>query len=232
MIAPTRRYKAVLLLLFLFVAAIAAMAPAAFAAENRIFTVAGTGAAGFSGDGGPATSAKLHGPRGFVATGDGGYLVADAEGNRVRRVLPNGTITTVAGTGFKGFSGDGGPATSAKLNFPHAVAMLPDGGFLIADTNNFRIRRVSPTGTISTVAGIGIRAFSGDGGAAVAARITAPRGLASLPDGSYLIPDTDNNRIRKVSTTGVSLPPASSPRSPARAPTASAGTAARQPAPR
>jgi hypothetical protein len=203
MIHSSRRNRTALLLL-VSVLAIAATAPAASAAVPNIFTAAGTGTLGFGGDGGFATSAQLNHPRGLVATGDGGYLIADSGANRVRRVLPNGKIITVAGSGtVAGSSGDGGPATSAKLNTPHGVAMMPDGGFLIADTNNHRIRRVSPSGIITTVAGTAVKGFSGDGGPANKARMSAPRGLASLPDGSYLIPDTDNNRIRKVSTSGI-----------------------------
>jgi len=178
-----------------------AVSSAASAAERGIFTTAGTGVVGFSGDGAEATLANMDYPRGLAALPDGGFLIADAA-HRVRRVLPNGTITTVAGTGVKGFSGDGGPATSAGLNQPHAVAPLPDGGFLIADANNFRIRKVSPNGIITTVAGVGTKGFSGDGGPATAARISAPRGLDSFPDGSYLIADTDNRRIRRISAAG------------------------------
>jgi hypothetical protein len=196
-----RRQSATCAVALALATCIAAAAPAA--AEDRIFTAAGTGAAGFGGDGGPAPQARIDHPRGLAVLPDGSYLVVDAGAHRVRRVLPNGTITTVAGTGTSGFSGDGGPATAARLNLPHAAAPLPDGGFLIADTNNYRIRRVSPAGIITTVAGIGVKGFSGDGGPAVAARISAPRGLASLPDGSYLIADSDNNRIRRVTAAGI-----------------------------
>jgi hypothetical protein len=178
------------------------VAPAASAAQT-IFTVAGTGALGFGGDGGAATRAVLNHPRGLAAMPDGGYLIADATGNRVRRVYPSGTIRTVAGTGTAGATGDGGPATAARLNNPHSVAILPDGGFLIADDSNHRIRKVSSSGTITTVAGIGVGAFGGDGGPATAARLKGPRSVSSYPDGSYLIADSDNNRIRRVSTSGI-----------------------------
>jgi len=199
----TPRRNATALLVLAAIVGITAAAPAAASAENRIFPAAGNGALGFGGDGGPAPQAALNHPRGLVVMPDGGYLIADAGGHRVRRVFPNGTITTVAGTGVAGYSGDGGPATAARLDLPHAVAPLPDGSFLIADTRNHRIRKVSPNGIITTVAGVATKGFSGDGGPATAARITDPRGLDSLPDGSYLIPDTDNNRIRKVSPTGI-----------------------------
>ncbi len=90
---------------------------------------------------------------------DGGFLIADRSNNRIRRVSPSGTITTVAGTGVSGFSGDGGPASAAQVNFPIAVSPAPDGGFLIADQFGNRIRRVSPAGTITTVAGTGVAGF-------------------------------------------------------------------------
>jgi DNA-binding beta-propeller fold protein YncE len=116
------------------------VAPAANAATNNIFTVAGT-SFGLSGDGGPATAAQLNSPTGVAVTADGGYLIADGDNHRVRRVSPAGTITTVAGT-TGGLSGDGGPATAAQLSRPLGVAVTADGGFLIADTDNDRVRFV------------------------------------------------------------------------------------------
>ena len=112
------------------------------AATNSISTVAGTGTAGFAGDGGAAASAQLNFPVGVAATADGGFLIADTFNNRVRRVSPAGTISTVAGTGTAGSAGDGGAATSAQLANPFGVAASADGGFLIADTDNDRVRRV------------------------------------------------------------------------------------------
>jgi sugar lactone lactonase YvrE len=167
-----------------------------------IATVAGNGTLGVTGDGGPATAAELNHPRGLAIAPGGGFAIADAFGETVRRVLPNGTIETVAGTGTAGYSGDGGPATAAELNLPHGVAFLPDGTLLVADTLNNRIRAVSPAGTITTVAGTGDYAYSGDGGPAAAAAIEAPRGVSALSGGGYLIPDTDNQRIRRVSPDG------------------------------
>jgi hypothetical protein len=171
--------------------------------DGTIRTVAGTGMYGFSGDGGPATAANLQAPLGVAALPDGGFLIADAAAARVRRVSPTGTISTVAGTGTPGFSGDGGPATAAQLTNPNAVAVTADGGFLIADSGNRRIRRVSPSGIISTVAGTGVQGSSGDGGAATAAQLNAPEGLATTPDGGFLIADWFANRVRWVSPTGV-----------------------------
>lgn len=190
--ATIKRRSATAVFLLASTLSLGAAVPAVASAAGRISTVAGNGALSI-----------LNHPRGMAALPDGSVLIADAFGHRVRRLFPNGSMTTVAGTDALGYSGDGGASTSAKLNLPHAVAPLPDGSFLIADTNNFRIRKVSPSGIITTVAGLGIRAFSGDGGPAVAARISAPRGLAAFPDGSYLIADSDNNRVRRVSTTGV-----------------------------
>src|SRR2546422_6611394 len=125
------------------------------AATNNIFTVAGTlTVSGSTGDGGPATAAKLNEPNGVAATADGGYLIADTSNHAIRQVSPTGTITTVAGTlTVSGSTGDGGPATAAKLNSPDGVATTADGGYLIADTSNHAIRRVSPAGAITTLAG-------------------------------------------------------------------------------
>ena len=180
---------------------LAASAPAgARAATNNIFTVAGT-SFGFSGDGGPATAAQFAGPAGVAASPDGGVLISDTGNDRVRRVSPAGTITTVAGTDG-GLSGDGGPATEAQLDGPIGVAVTPDGGFLITDTFNHRIRRVSPAGTITTVAGTD-EGFSGDGGPATVAQLANPFGMAVSPDGGFLIADTGNHKIRKVSALGL-----------------------------
>jgi hypothetical protein len=167
---------------------------------GTITTVAGTGTAGFSGDGGPATSANLAGPKGLALTGDGGFLIADTSNQKVRRVAPDGTIATVAGT-TQGLSGDGGPATAAQLNFPTGVAATADGGFLIADSNNNRVRRVAPGGTITTAAGT-TAGFSGDGGPATAAQLMLTSGIASTADGGFLIADTSNQRVRRVSPGG------------------------------
>ena len=147
----------------------------ALAASFTITTVAGDGSGGFGGDGGPATLASLKDPEGVAVTPGGGFLIADLTNNRIRRVAPDGTIDTVAGDGTAGYNGDGLDATAATLNRPEGVAALPDGGFLIADTANNRIRHVTPDGTISTVAGDGTAGNSGDGGPAEAARARRPR---------------------------------------------------------
>ncbi len=170
---------------------------------GQINTVAGTGTAGYSGDGGPATSARLNWPVDVEATADGGFLIADLGNRRVRRVSPEGIITTIAGTGVEGTSGDGGPATSARLDAPTGVAVTGDGGFLVADAGTHRVRRVSPGGTITRVAGDGIAGGTGDGGPATSARLNAPVGVAALPDGGFLVTEYEGHRVRRVSAEGV-----------------------------
>ncbi len=149
-------------------------------AEGLMTTVAGSGATGrlqggFSGDGGPATEAELHGPSAIAIGPAGALIVADALNNRVRRIEPNGTIITVAGNGTEGFRGDGGSATDAELDSPSGLAVDAVGNLYIADTNNHRVRKVTPAGIITTVAGAGPTGyleggFAGDGGPATAAR--------------------------------------------------------------
>jgi hypothetical protein len=133
-----------------------------------------------------------------VETADGGFLIGDSNDERVRRVSPAGIITTVAGTGTQGFAGDGGPATAAQLSGPDGVAVTPDGGFLFADSFNNRVRRVSPAGTITTVAGNGTAGAWGDGGPATAAELNEPEGVALTADGGFLVADTGGNRVRFV----------------------------------
>lgn len=199
--ASRARRRSVLRAALALVIVVGTTAPAA--AQTRIYTVGGTGLAVSDGDGEVANLAGFNYPRGLTTLPDGGFLVTEAYGNRVRRVLPDGRVVPFAGTGAGVFGGDGGPATAARLKMPHGTAALADGSYAIADTNNFRIRRVAPDGTITTMAGTGVRGFSGDGGAATAAKISAPRGIAAIPSGGLLIADSDNNRIRKVSPAGV-----------------------------
>src|SRR6516225_7280677 len=170
--------------------------------DGTIRTVAGSGSYGSSGDGGPATAASLQAPIGVAALSDGSFLIADAGAARVRRVSATGIITTAAGTGTRGISGDGGPATAAQIYDPQGVTAMPDGGFLIAD-GDYVVRRVSPTGIISTVAGTGTPGFSGDGGPATSAQLTNPNAVAVTADGGFLIADSGNRRIRRVSSTGI-----------------------------
>ena len=172
-------------------------------ANGIVRTLAGTGQAGFSGDGGPAAEARLDFVHAAVPTADGGFLLDDSLNNRIRKISSSGIISTVAGTGQTGYGGDGGPATRAHLNHPRSVAALPDGGFLIPDSNNHRVRRVSSAGTITTVAGTGAQGFSGDGGQATLAQLSIPFSVSPTADGGFLIADSVNQRIRKVSSAGV-----------------------------
>jgi sugar lactone lactonase YvrE len=170
--------------------------------SGTITTVAGNGTPGFSGDGGPATNASLASPTGVAVDAAGNLYIADAGNDRVRKVSASGTITTVAGTGTPGFSGDGGPATGAGLVYPSGVAVDAAGNLYIADTYNNRVRKVSASGTITTVAGNGTPGFSGDGGPATNASLASPSGVAVDAAGNLYIADPDNSRVRKVSTSG------------------------------
>ncbi len=168
-----------------------------------ISTVAGTGTAGYSGDGGLATEAQLNYPRSLALAPDGSLYIADMYNHRIRRVGPGGIITTVAGTSYAGYSGDGGLATEAQLNYPNGVTLAPDGSLYIADWYNHCIRRVGPGGIITTVAGTGYAGYSGDDGSATEAQLYAPYGVAVSPDGSLYIADKVNNRIRRVGPDGI-----------------------------
>jgi glucose/arabinose dehydrogenase len=168
-----------------------------------ITTVAGDGQYGSSGDGGPATAAELADPVSVAVAADGNVYIADAGNDRVRRVSPAGIITTVAGDGVRGSGGDGGPATAAELDSPSAVAMAADGDLYIATEVDNRVRRVSPAGIITTVAGDGQYGSSGDGGPATAAELANPVSVAVAADGSLYIADAGNDRVRRVSPAGV-----------------------------
>ncbi len=156
------------------------------------------------GDGGPATQASLLSPHYLAIGPDGSLYIGDQLHHRVRKVDPNGTITTVAGNGTAGFAGDGGPATVAQLNRPLGIALGPDGSLYIGDNDNYRIRRVDPQGLITTVAGNGTAGYSGDGGPATSASLsTDTRALAVGPDGTLYITDILNLRVRRVRTDGI-----------------------------
>ena len=173
------------------------------AATGIITTVAGNGFGGFSGDGGPATSASLTNPFDVALDGAGNLFIADFSNSRIRKVDTSGIITTVAGNGGFTFSGDGGPATSASLRSPTGVALDGAGNLFIADGGNFRIRKVDTSGIITTVAGNGSSEFSGDGGPATSASLTNPFGVALDGTGNLFIADEGSNRIRKVDTSGI-----------------------------
>jgi hypothetical protein len=170
------------------------------AATNSIYTVAGNGTNTFSGDGGQAAAAGFVRPRGVTSLADGGYLVTDPDGGRIRRVSPSGVISTVAGNGSLLYSGDGGPATSAQIGCPYQVAVTADGSYLFADPCNARVRKVTAGGTISTVAGNGTNAYTGDGGPATAAALDGPFSVSVQADGGFLIATAHS--VRRVAPSG------------------------------
>lgn len=169
---------------------------------GSITTFAGTGRAGFSGDGGPATAATFRSPTGVAVGPDGSVYITDYGNDRIRKVAPNGIITTIAGT-TGGFAGDGGPATAARINSPGSIGVDRAGNIFFTDYANFRVRRISTTGVITTVAGTGSRSLSGNG-AAAAATDAFPFWLAVAPDGTFYYTDDGDsrlngyNRVRKV----------------------------------
>ncbi len=173
------------------------------ALTGNISTFAGTAGAGYSGDGGAAASAQLNEPYHLALDGAGNLYIADSNNHRIRKVDAAGVITTVAGGGSS--LGDGGAATSARLNLPYGVALDGLGNLYIADTGNHRIRRVdASTGIISTVAGTGASGYSGDGGAAASAQLNLPYDVAVDGAGNIYIADRSNHRIRKVdAATGI-----------------------------
>lgn len=179
--------------------------------DGVITTVAGGGnPADGLGDGGPATQARLAAPFGIAVGPDGSLFIADTVNIRIRRVGPDGIITTVAGGGDpQNYPGDGGPATATVISDPYGIAVGPDGSFFFAEPLGSRVRRVGPDGIISTVAGRGGMCatspwtFCGDGGPAGQAVLNAPYGVALGPDGSLFIADTGNSHIRRVAPDGI-----------------------------
>ncbi|HEV2274370.1 MAG TPA: Ig-like domain repeat protein, partial [Acidobacteriaceae bacterium] len=168
---------------------------------GTISTIAGTGEAGFSGDGGSAVLAALNHPTALAVDAGGNLLIADTDNHRIRKISGT-TITTVAGSGEQFFSGDGGSATAAGLDSPDGVAVDAAGNLYIGDTHNQRVRVVNPAGTITTLAGNGSSAYSGDGGPATGASLARPRGLSVDAAGNIYFADSDNERIRLIAKTG------------------------------
>jgi hypothetical protein len=174
-----------------------------------IHTVAGNGygapsSGGFSGDGGPATNAELYFPFHVYVDSLENIYIADAENQRIRMVNTLGIINTVAGNGIVGFSGDGGPATNAELNYPTSVCMDNTGNLYIADWRNNRIREINKSGVISTIAGDSVQGYNGDGIQATTAELNLPEGVFVAKNGDIFISDGGNYRVRKISgVTGI-----------------------------
>ena len=192
-------------LVFFVVGTSSAFSQVVLPSTGNILTVAGNGVQGYSGDGGQAMSAKINYPAGVAVDSSGNIYIADDLNQRIRKVTAStGVITTVAGNGTAGYSGDGSAATSAEINSPAGVAVDSSGNIYIADTSNNRIRKVTiSTGKISTVAGNGTAGFYGDGGAATSAMLSSPYGVAVDANGNIYIADYSNQRIRKVTSTGI-----------------------------
>lgn len=169
----------------------------------RVSTWAGTGAPGFRADVADARSTPVTNPYGVVVGPDGALYFCEYDTGRVRRMdLRRRTISTLAGTGEKGYSGDGGPATDARLAAPHELRFDRDGHLFVVERDNHVIRRIDArTGVISTVAGTGVAGFGGDGGPAVQAQLRQPHSIAFDADGQLLVCDIGNHRVRRVDLT-------------------------------
>jgi trimeric autotransporter adhesin len=172
-------------------------------ANGIIRTVAGNGTYAYSGDGGAATNASLRHPYGIALDAWGNLYIADYNNYRIRRVDTNGIISTIAGTGSFGFSGDAGSATNAKIAWVYGLAVDAAGNCFFPDAAYNRIRKIDTTGSISTVAGNGSYIFSGDGGMATNAAMLGPLSVALDSAGNLFIADTGNVRVRKVDTNGI-----------------------------
>jgi streptogramin lyase len=187
-------------------------------AQGIIVTIAGNGTPGFAGDGGPATSGQLNfttsdasgtegnstsNPKGVAVDAAGNVYFADYGNERIRKFAPGGSITTIAGNGIAGFSGDGGRATSAEICTPEGIWLDTAGNLYIADALNYRVRKVTPGGIITTVAGNGTAGFSGDGGPATSAELYWPAAVAVDGAGNLYIADYANSLIRKVTPGGI-----------------------------
>ena len=170
--------------------------------SGEVTRVAGTGRSGFSGDGGPATEAELGWVYDLAVDPAGNIYIVDHDNNRIRMVDTDGVITTIAGTGEPGFSGDGGPATEAQLDHPWGIAVDEDGAIYFTTLPSV-VRRIDPSGVITTIAGDGGVGYAGDGGPATEARFNSPEHVEVDSEGNVYIEDTGNNCIRKIDLNGI-----------------------------
>ena len=176
-------------------------------AAGVITTIAGSGPAGlnqgsWSGDGGPATKATLQEPEHVAFDQAGNLYISDRDNDRIRKVAPDGTISTIAGNGTPGFSGDGGPGSQASISVPYSVVVDAKGDLIFADGGNNRLRMVDRDGIITTIAGNGTDATTGDGGAATKAALE-PQHLAIDAAGNLYVTDDKTNRLRRIDRHGV-----------------------------
>jgi len=170
--------------------------------DGVLMRIAGKGRAGDAGDGGMATEATLNHPYDVKVGADGQIYIADFGNNRIRMVGTDGRIATLAGDGTAGYSGDGGPATAARLNGPYGILPLDDGSLLVADSGNHVLRHIASDGTISTFAGTGVRGFAGDGGPASKALFDSPQALFATADGRIFVNDEHNHVVRVIAPDG------------------------------
>lgn len=187
-----------------FLLTLSILTPLLRAAEmpRTISTYAGSGAKGFSGDNAPAIAAQLSGPYGITRAPDGALYICDCDNQRIRKVTPDGIISTVAGNGTRGYSGDGGPAADAQLNEPYEIRFDKSGDMYFVERLNHLIRKVDArTHRISTLAGTGKPGFSSDGGPATRAEFNQPHSIQFGPDGSLYVCDIVNHRIRRIDMT-------------------------------
>ena len=171
-------------------------------ASGIISTVAGNNTPGYSGDGGAATDAQLS-PTAIAVDRAGNLYITDGRASVIREVNTSGTISTFAGTGTPGFSGDGGSAASAQLNRPAGIAIDTAGNIYVADSRNFVVRKINTSGVINTIAGSNVTGYSGDGAAATLATLSRPSGIAIKTDGTLYITDGGNNDVRVVAASGI-----------------------------
>ena len=189
--------------LILFYLLVAILGSNLIAVGQVITTMVGNGSSGYGGDNGQASAAMLKSPWGVATDRLGNIYVSDNLNNRIRKIDVSGVITTIAGTGTAGYNGDGIPATLAQLIVPHGVALDDSGNIYVADLYNIRVRKINSAGIISTIAGNGLSAYTGDGGDATAAQINSPYGICTDHSGNVYFADCNNSCIRMISTAGI-----------------------------